>query len=106
GNCLQRAATELRLGGEPAAAWGRLAELPGAAVLARQLALADSSGVPAVSAVSAAAAECRVRRARAAQARARRAAVHVTGPLGLCFLPAFLLTGVAPVIIALARTLL
>ena len=38
----------------------------------------------------------------AAQARAQRAAVLITGPLGLCFLPAFLVLGIAPVVIGLA----
>ena len=38
----------------------------------------------------------------AAEARAQRAAVLITGPLGLCFLPAFLVLGIAPVVIGLA----
>ncbi|MDT0341883.1 type II secretion system F family protein [Streptomyces litchfieldiae] len=103
---LRHAASELRLGGEPAVVWGRLGGLPGAAGLARRLELAGTSGVPAVTAVTAEAAECRARRRRTAQIRARRAAVQVTGPLGLCFLPAFLLIGVAPVVIGMARELL
>jgi hypothetical protein len=37
-----------------------------------------------------------------AQARAQRAGVLVAGPLGLCFLPAFLVLGIAPVVIGLA----
>ncbi|MFD1151692.1 secretion system protein, partial [Saccharothrix hoggarensis] len=36
-----------------------------------------------------------------AEARAQRAAVLVAGPLALCFLPAFLCLGVAPVVIGL-----
>ena len=35
-----------------------------------------------------------------------RAAVLVTAPVGLCFLPAFLAVGVAPVVIGLADGLL
>jgi pilus assembly protein TadC len=103
---LRRAASELRLGADPGVVWGRLGRLPGAAGLARRLELAGTSGAPAVAAVTAEAAECRARRRRTAQIRARRAAVQVTGPLGLCFLPAFLLIGVAPVIIGMARELL
>jgi pilus assembly protein TadC len=38
----------------------------------------------------------------AAEARAERAAVLVAAPLGLCFLPAFLALGIAPVVIGLA----
>lgn len=103
---LRRAAAELRLGGDPAAVWARFGRLPGAAGLARRLELAQTSGAPVAGVVAAEAAECRARRLRAAQGRARRAAVYATGPLGLCFLPAFLLIGVAPVVLGLARELL
>ncbi|MFH0243101.1 type II secretion system F family protein [Streptomyces sp. HK10] len=106
GEGLVRASAELRLGGDPVAVWARLGELPGAAELARCLERAATTGVPAVEPVGRLAAECRARRARAATERARRAAVLVTGPLGLCFLPAFLLAGVVPVVIGLARSLL
>ncbi|WP_233221473.1 type II secretion system F family protein [Streptomyces carminius] len=106
GERLVRASAELRLGGDPAAVWERLGELPGAAGLARCLERAGTTGVPAVEQVGRLAAECRAARARAATGRARRAAVLVTGPLGLCFLPAFLLAGVVPVVIGLARSLL
>ena len=41
-----------------------------------------------------------------AEARAQRAAVLITAPLGLCFLPAFLVLGVAPVVIGLADDVL
>ncbi|MDV9193770.1 type II secretion protein F, partial [Streptomyces sp. SR27] len=45
-------------------------------------------------------------RARAAAIRARRAQVLISAPVGLCFLPAFLAVGVAPVVIGLATGLL
>ncbi|GAA3615828.1 type II secretion system F family protein [Streptomyces chitinivorans] len=106
GGGLVRASAELRLGGDPLAVWARLGELPGAAELARCMERAATTGVPAVEPVGRLAAECRAQRARAATERARRAAVLVTGPLGLCFLPAFLLAGVVPVVIGLARSLL
>jgi hypothetical protein len=38
-------------------------------------------------------------------ARGQRAGVLITGPLGLCFLPAFLALGVVPVVIGLASGL-
>ncbi|WP_344320946.1 type II secretion system F family protein [Streptomyces macrosporus] len=106
GERLVRASAELGLGGDPAAVWGRLGEVPGAAGLARCLERAGTTGVPAVEPVGRLAAECRARRARAATERARRAAVLVTAPLGLCFLPAFLLAGVVPVVIGLAGALM
>jgi len=106
GTRLIRAATELQLGAEPAAVWGRFGALPGGDVFVRSMERAGSGGAPAVESVTRLAAELRARASRAATTRARRAAVLVTGPLGLCFLPAFLAVGVAPVVMGLARSLL
>jgi pilus assembly protein TadC len=44
--------------------------------------------------------DLRAARAARAEAGAQRLGVLVVLPLGLCFLPAFLLTGVVPVIVA------
>ncbi|MEV0372823.1 type II secretion system F family protein [Streptomyces sp. NPDC050636] len=103
---LRHVAAELRLGGEPAAVWSRLAALPGAEGLARCMERAGISGVPAVESASRIAAELRSEWGRAAAARARRAGVLVTLPLSACFLPAFLTLGVAPVLVGLASGLL
>lgn len=106
GERLARGAAEVRLGGEPVDAWRRLASLPGAQGLARLLERAGESGVPTAVPVGRLAAEARAEWARTATARARRAAVMVTAPVGLCFLPAFLAIGVLPVVIGLAGGLL
>ncbi|MEV8229300.1 type II secretion system F family protein [Streptomyces sp. NPDC079167] len=106
GERLARTAAEILLGGEPAEAWGRFGELPGAAPLARCLERAASTGAPAAEPVSRLADEMRAERASAAVARAQRAGVLITAPVGLCFLPAFLAVGVAPVVIGLATGLL
>ncbi|MFJ6937408.1 type II secretion system F family protein [Streptomyces sp. NPDC101132] len=106
GERLARAGAELRLGGEPGEAWGRLAAIPGARPLADCLERAARTGAPAAEPVSRLAAGLRAERARAATARAQRAAVLITAPVGLCFLPAFLAVGVAPVVIGLAAGLL
>jgi pilus assembly protein TadC len=42
----------------------------------------------------------------AAAASAERAGVLISGPLGLCFLPAFLALGIVPVVIGLASSVL
>ncbi|MFJ4694371.1 type II secretion system F family protein [Streptomyces sp. NPDC088766] len=99
---LARGAAEVRLGGEPACAWRSLAAMPGAEALARLLERADVSGLPAAVPVARIAADARADRARAGTARARRAAVMVTAPVGLCFLPAFIAVGIVPVVIGLA----
>lgn len=106
GERLARAGAELRLGGEPGAAWGRLAEMPGARTLADCLERAARTGAPAAEPVSRLATALREDRTRQAGARAQRAAVLVTAPVGLCFLPAFLAIGVAPVVIGMASGLL
>ncbi|MFE7000237.1 type II secretion system F family protein [Streptomyces griseus] len=106
GDRLARTAAEIRLGGEPAEAWGRFGEIPGAGPLARCLHRAGSTGAPAAEPVARLAASIRAERAAAAVARAQRAGVLITAPVGLCFLPAFLAVGVAPVIIGLAGDLL
>ncbi|WP_033321743.1 type II secretion system F family protein [Streptomyces yerevanensis] len=102
GERLARGAAEVRLGGEPAEAWRGLAALSGARALARLLERAGESGVPAASPVGRLAAEARAEWGRTATTRARRAAVMVTAPVGLCFLPAFIAIGVLPVVIGLA----
>nr|WSX50600.1 type II secretion system F family protein [Streptomyces sp. NBC_00974] len=106
GERLATAGAELRLGGEPGAAWGRLARIPGARALAECLERSARTGAPAAEPVSRLAAVLRADRAREAGARAQRAAVLVTAPVGLCFLPAFLAMGVAPVVIGMASGLL
>jgi Type II secretion system (T2SS), protein F len=103
---LVRGAAELRLGAAPADAWRQLAALPGAAPLARLLERTGDSGAPAAGPVARLASDARADWGRAATARARRAGVLVTGPMGLCFLPAFLAVGVLPVVIGLATGLL
>ncbi|MFF2775240.1 type II secretion system F family protein [Streptomyces sp. NPDC058052] len=106
GERLLRTAAELRLGGEPAEVWGRFGAIPGAEGLARCMERAGASGAPAADAVARHAAGLRAASARTAAARARRAQVLISAPVGLCFLPAFLAVGVAPVVIGLASGLL
>ncbi|WP_394431970.1 type II secretion system F family protein [Streptomyces sp. SGAir0957] len=103
GQAMARGAAQVRLGGEPAAAWRELTAIPGAGALVRLLERAGESGAPAAGPVARFAAECRAERGRRATAVARRAAVLITAPVGLCFLPAFLVIGVVPVVIGLAE---
>ncbi|MYS20876.1 hypothetical protein GTW78_11740 [Streptomyces sp. SID4948] len=106
GDALIRAHAELRLGAEPAECWDRFGTLPAAREMGRCLARAATTGSAPVMEMARLAADCRAVRARRALARARRAAVLATAPLGVCFLPAFLLVGVAPVVMGLAGTVL
>lgn len=106
GAALIRAQAELRLGGDPAECWQRFGRLPAAREMGRCLARASTTGSAPVAEMSRLAADLRAAHARTALAGARRAAVLATAPLGLCFLPAFLLVGVVPVVIGLAGTVL
>jgi hypothetical protein len=91
---------ELRLGGEPADAWEHVAGIAGGDRLATAAVRSARSGAAMASALSRFADDLRSDRAAAAEAAARRAGVLVVLPLGLCFLPAFVLAGLVPVIVA------
>jgi Flp pilus assembly protein TadB len=76
------------------------------AAAARALGRAADGGAPVAAAVSRLAAEARAdARSRGEQA-ARRVGVLAVAPLGPCFLPAFVLLGVVPVVAGLAGPLL
>ncbi|MER5348957.1 type II secretion system F family protein [Kitasatospora sp. NPDC002551] len=95
-------AAELALGAPPEVCWRRLGEEhPPLAPLARCLARTSLSGAPAAAALCGLASGRRAEAVRTAHARVRRAGVLATAPLGLCFLPAFVLVGVAPVVVGL-----
>jgi pilus assembly protein TadC len=103
---LRRAAELLALGAEPAAAWASLAQDPACEGLARMARRSGRSGSSLAAGVSELAATGRAQAQDAAAATAERAGVLVTGPLGLCFLPAFVALGVVPVVLGLAGPVL
>ena len=100
GQRLTRVAAELRHGSSPEDAWRHVADLPGGDRLARVASRSAERGTALTRALDRQAADLRAARAAAAEASVRRAGVLVVVPLGLCFLPAFLLTGVVPVVLA------
>ena len=61
-----------------------------------------ASGAALADGVAELAVEARHDAARAADAAAERAGVVIAGPLGMCFLPAFICLGVVPVVAGLA----
>ena len=100
GERLQRAARSLRLGADAAEAWSHLAGVGGAERLIAAAIRSSSSGGALAGALGRLADDLRADRAAAAEAAAQRAGVLIVLPLGLCFLPAFLLAGLVPVLIA------
>jgi Flp pilus assembly protein TadB len=103
---LRSAAAAVRLGGDPARCWMSLSAHRELTVLARALARAGIGGAPPAERIARIADEYRAQRRRDFAAAARQASVRATLPLGVCFLPAFLLIGVVPVAIGLAGPLL
>ncbi len=105
---LARVESALAVGSPPAEAWVALAEgddpVAGAAV--RALVRAGEGGAPVAAAVARLAGDARAEARAQAEQRARRAGVLAVAPLGLCFLPAFVLVGVVPVVVGLAGPLL
>ncbi|MGW4383812.1 type II secretion system F family protein [Kitasatospora sp. NPDC004531] len=99
---LSGVAAQLSLGASPERCWEGLAvDCPPMAPLARCLARTTRTGAPPATALVGLAQSQRAAAARAAHARVRRAGVLATAPLGLCFLPAFVLIGVVPVVMGL-----
>ena len=74
--------------------------------VARALARAAEGGAPVAETVSRMAAEARAEARGHGEQAARRVGVLAVAPLGLCFLPAFALLGVVPVVVGLAGPLL
>jgi len=106
---LRRAADLLALGADPAVAWSHSPAGPLDAQIDALLRLARrsaSSGAALAGGVADLADQCRHDAAHAAAATGERAGVLIAGPLGLCFLPAFVCLGIAPVVAGLAGEVL
>lgn len=91
---------ELRAGVSPVQAWQRLADLSPARRLVNAARRSADSGAALSGALVRCADDLRSDAAHERQAQAMRASVLLVLPLGLCFLPAFVVGGLVPVIIA------
>ena len=93
-------------------AWARLAGSGGVtsmdplAAAARALSRAAEGGAPVAATMARLAGEARAAARLRGQAAARKAGVVAVAPLGLCFLPAFMLLGVVPAVAGLAGPVL
>ena len=109
---LRRAADLLALGADPFVAWSMSPDLPPGEVDAQTDALlrlarrSASSGAALADGVEDLADQSRHDAAHAATAAAEQAGVLIAGPLGLCFLPAFVCLGIVPVVAGLAGDVL
>jgi len=108
---LRRAADLLALGADPVVAWSipsgsqHSDDTPTDALL-RLARRSASSGAALAGGVAELADQSRLDAAHAATAAAERAGVLIAGPLGLCFLPAFVCLGIIPVVAGLAGDVL
>jgi Flp pilus assembly protein TadB len=88
----------LALGVDPASVWHDLARHPQLRPLGRSLERAHVSGASVHVAVEALASELAAQSRAGTDALARSVEVRAAAPLGACFLPAFLLLGVVPMV--------
>lgn len=93
----------LVIGVSPERAWAEARSLPGLREVARLACHSHHSGAGFARAVSQVAEEVRHATEDSATATAERAGVLIAMPLTLCFLPAFFLLGLAPVLIGVAQ---
>lgn len=101
---LRRAAELLALGAGPATAWAEPARGtdPHVIALLRLARRSAASGAAMAQGVAELAEQARADAGDEAEAAAERANVLIAGPLGLCYLPAFVCLGIVPVVAGLA----
>lgn len=98
---LSGVAARLELGLDPAQVWSGLADDPQLGRLGRTLARAQQTGAPVVAAVERLADDLASAARAETEDRARAVGVKAAVPLGLCLLPAFVLIGIVPLVVAL-----
>jgi Flp pilus assembly protein TadB len=98
-------AAALRSGAPPEEAWQAWLDDSWLASVARTAVRTAASGAAAAEDLRRTSTRLRDRRRAAAQHRVRQAAVWLVVPLGLCFLPAFVLVAVVPLVIGLVPSL-
>ena len=105
---LERAADLLALGADPATAWTNpaLSLDKHTEALLRMARRSAASGTALAQGVADLAEQSRHDAASAADARAQQASVLIAGPLGLCYLPAFVCLGIVPIVAGLAGDVL
>jgi pilus assembly protein TadC len=106
GTELGRVAARIRLGADPVEEWLNLAKEPVLAPLSRTAARATGGGALVAATLTRLARDQRRTARAAASARARTAGVRAVVPLGLCFLPAFVLLGIVPAVAGIAANVL
>ena len=99
---LDRLTGALSLGADPAGAWAALAADASLRPIARAAARSAETGAPLAALLASVADDQRDESRARAEALARASGVRSVAPLAACFLPAFLLIGIVPVVASLA----
>lgn len=103
---LRRMVSALDLGADPIGAWSMLAADESLRPIARAAARSAETGAPLAVLLTAVADDQRDEARSRAEAMARASGVRSVAPLAACFLPAFLLIGIVPVVASLALPLM
>lgn len=103
---LRSVVASIDLGASPAAAWSEATRHPALAPIARAIIRSSSSGAPLAHVLAALADDVRRERRIAIEVAARAAGVRAVAPLAVCFLPAFLLLSVVPIVVDLGTSML
>lgn len=82
-------------------AWAGVGDHPELRLFGQQLAFSHATGAPTAEMLQTGARQARAEHRQQAEQRAARLGVQMVIPLGICFLPAFVLLGVVPVVLAL-----
>ena len=97
--------TAVDLGADPPAAWSSWLDDPALSQIAQAIIRSHLSGSPLSVVLDAAAVDMRRAYRDDVETRARAAGVRAVAPLALCYLPAYLLVGVVPVVAGFANTM-
>jgi pilus assembly protein TadC len=102
---LRRVVAALELGGDPVGSWLTLGTDDLLGPLGAEFSRSAESGAPLAGLLSDLALDMRAERRVAVESAARRVGIRAAAPLGLCFLPAFILLGLVPIVGGLVGTL-
>ncbi|MCA2229797.1 type II secretion system F family protein [Nonomuraea aurantiaca] len=105
GQRLSWVSRQLRLGADPDPTWAFLAQEPATAQLSRAMSRAAQTGAPVADVLTRLADDARQSTRATSVAAAKSVGVKAVAPLGLCFLPAFVLLGIIPVVAGLATAI-
>lgn len=102
---LRAVVAAIQMGADPHSAWADWLDDPALSPIASAIIRSQHSGSPLSVVLDAAAADMRHAYRSDVEARARAAGVRAVAPLALCYLPAYLLVGVVPVVAGFASAL-